>query len=371
MTERQITLHLKRTRLKFPILAVLGPKQSGKTTLILDEFSQSEPTYIDLKSDSTELLKQCKKMPIIIDNAHCAPKLLKTLPDLVGGFKHNFKKQIILIGLPHTAFKKEILKLKKDNLVGIVNLMPLTIAESMEKRRDQCVYSGFMPAVCFGKKTPALFYGKYYHDYLESEAWRFIKSANRKGFVKFVALLAERVGQTVNLNSLSKKIGVSSATLLSWLNLLENSCMIFRVPCSTNNFGKRLIKSPKIYFTDIGLASYLLGIENPKQVAGHKLLDSLFENMVVAEILKNIYNAGEEPELYHFTDNHGVKIDLILVGKKTHLIEINPSAVYDSSFAGDIRKISGKIKLDKCMTVIYAGEKIGSSVRNFADGLMF
>ncbi|MCL2261507.1 MAG: DUF4143 domain-containing protein, partial [Fibromonadales bacterium] len=204
-----------------------------------------------------------------------------------------------------------------------------------------------------------------------SEAWRFIKSANRKGFVKFVALLAERVGQTVNLNSLSKKVGVSSATLLSWLNLLENSCMIFRVPCYTNNFGKRLIKSPKIYFTDVGLASYLLGIENLGQVAKHKLLDSLFENMVVAEILKNIYNAGEEPELYHFTDNHGLKIDLILHRKKIHLIEINPSTVYAPSFADDIRKISGKIKNDKCMTVIYAGEKIGTSVRNFADVLMF
>lgn len=362
MAERQIIPYFKKLKFNNPVLAVLGPKQSGKTTLVKESFSSSNHSYINLedriilskaKNDPAGFLKQYS-FPIILDSAHRALELLKYIPDLIGDCKGDAK--LVLIGLPHPALKK---------FAATINLLPLSITDILEKRVEEYICSGFMPNIC---------YSKYYSDYLEKDVGQFMNLSNIDGFHKFVMLLAEQVGQTVNLNLFAKKIGVSSVTLSSWMNVLENSGIIFKLPHYIESFGKRLIKSPRIYFTDVGLASYLLGIEDARQVEKHNLFDSLFENMIIVEILKNCYNNGEEPKLYHFTDNHNFKIDLILHKKETHLIEITPKDNYDPSIASNLIKISEKIEKDKCLTVIYTGrQKIadGINIRNFRAGLKF
>ena len=221
-----------------------------------------------------------------------------------------------------------------------------------------------MPKIHAEKIAPDLFYNDYYSSYLEKDAWQIIKENNRAAFKTFVKLLAGQVGQAVNLNSFARELGVSSTTLASWLNVLESINVIFRLPCYFNNFGKRLVKSPKIYFTEVGFAAYLLGIENAKQVDSHPLLDVLFENMVVMEAVKAYYNLGKEPALYYLKDNHGFEV-FILHENSIQLIEIKTARTYDFSLAKNIRKISEKTNEIKSASVIYAGESL------MADGIEF
>ncbi|MCL2282852.1 MAG: DUF4143 domain-containing protein [Fibromonadales bacterium] len=367
MIKRQIIPYLKKSRLNYPILVVLGPKYSGKTELVMNEFSKSNASYVNLedrivlskaKNDPAGFFKQYS-FPIILDEAHRAPELLKYMPNLIDGYKGEAK--IVLIGLSHPALKK----FAKKEFVAVINLMPRSIAECQGKKLEEYICSGFMPNVC---------YSKYYSDYLEKNVEYFANISNKDYFHKFVILLAKQLGQTVKLKSLAKKIGVSSVTLSLWLNVLEDSCVIFKLPCYIDNFGKRTVKGPKVYFTDVALAAYLLGIENSRQVESHDMFESLFENMVIAEILKNSCNAGEEPKLYHLTDNHNFKIDLILHKKYVHLINITPKAHYNSAIASNLFRISEKIEKNKCLTVIYTGRHktvAGINLRNFEDGLKF
>ena len=173
----------------------------------------------------------------------------------------------------------------------------------------------------------------------------------------FIKILAGRIGQVVNLSSLSNDVGVSSTTLDHWLSILEASYIIFRLPPYYNNFGKRLIKSPKLYFTEPGLASWLLGIENPEQIMRDPLHGNLFENMVIVEALKYRYNEGKEPNLYFWRDNYGNEIDLLLEKqRKLYPVEIKSSRTWNSHFLKQIIHFQKTILAAQNGAVIYAGE---------------
>ena len=175
-------------------------------------------------------------------------------------------------------------------------------------------------------------------------------------------LLAGRVGQVVNLESMSNDIGVSSPTLASWLSVLEASYIVFKLHPYYNNFGKRLIKSPKIYFTDVGLAAYLLRIENPNQIARDPLIGGLFENLVVLEALKARYNAGLPPDLYYFRDSSGLEIDLLLDhARQLHTFEIKSSRTWNPEFGKNMIRFREKISALLSSTIIYAGEPMTGS----------
>jgi len=178
-----------------------------------------------------------------------------------------------------------------------------------------------------------------------------------------------------NLNSMSGDIGISSVTLASWFSVLEASYIIFRLPCYFKNFGKRLIKSPKIYFTDVGLAAHLLGINSIEQISRDPLMGGLFENMVVAEALKQRYNSGKEAELYYFRDQKGFEIDLILnEGQNIIPIEIKATRTYNASLADNIRKFISFSNSAKNAAVIYAGKENGKinnvSFMNFKNTIL-
>lgn len=174
------------------------------------------------------------------------------------------------------------------------------------------------------------------------------------------------------MSSMAGDVGVSATTLNSWLSVLEASYIVFRLPCYFDNFGKRQIKSPKVYFMDVGLATYLLGIENVSQVARDPLFGGLFENMVIVEALKARYNMGKEPELYYFRDKQGLEIDLILnQGRRLLPMEIKSAMTYDLSFAHNLQKFVTIAKDTYSPTVIYAGAMApvvhGVAFANFKD----
>ncbi len=379
MIKREIQVVLKKLFSQFPVVTVVGPRQSGKTTLVKTMFPKH--SYANLESpdiralaenDPLEFLRQYPA-PAIIDEIQRVPKLLSYIQVKVDGEKINGR--YILTGSQQLELRSSI----TQSLAGrtaILQLLPLSIMElkaaGTHLDRDELIFRGFMPRLYSEKVDPESLYRSYFQTYVERDARQIINIKNMSSFHTFIRLLAGRIGQEINLHSMSGDVGISSTTLKEWLSVLEASFVVFRLPPYFENFGKRHIKSPKIYFTEIGLASYLLGIRSAEHVSRDPLVGGLFENMVVIEALKSRYNSGKDPDLYFFRDNHGLEINLIGSShRQLTAVEIKSSRTFSSDFTKNIeryRKISPSVKSG---AVVYAGKITpdfhGTRILNFTD----
>lgn len=379
MIARTITPHLDELAKSFRVVSIMGPRQSGKTTLARNHFPNHR--YVNLediavrqlaKSDPAEFFRQ-HPGPIILDEVQRVPELLSAIQVLSDGTKKN--GQFILTGSHQPDMRAKI----SQSLAGraaLLELLPLSISElkgaGIVMDRDDYIFNGFMPRIYDEHVSPELLYANYYRTYVERDVRQLINLSNQHAFEVFIKLLAGRVGQLVNLSSMSNDIGVSSMTLASWLSVLESSYIVFRLPCYFNNFGKRQIKTAKIYFTEVGLAAYLLGIESPAQAARDPLFGGLFENMVVLEALKARCNIGKDPELYYFRDKRGLEVDLILnKGRTLRPIEIKSARTYDASFTQPLKKFVTFAGAVSQPSIVYAGDLTptinGIRFVNFAD----
>ncbi len=365
MIQRKIQAELAQLAQEYKVVTITGPRQSGKTTLAKMQFPDYD--YINLEDPETRNLaeKDAREFlhrhpaPIIIDEIQRLPMLLSYIQ--VECDKSNKKGQYILTGSHQPALKAGI----SQSLAGrtaILQLLPLSIEElngaGIVLDRDEYIFKGFMPQLYEENIDITRFYRNYYMTYVERDARQLVNIRNFTAFETFIKLLAGRVGQLVNMQSLANDVGVSSTTISEWLSILEASYIIFRLPPYFENFGKRLTKSSKIYFTEVGLAAYLLELENPGMVTRDPLMGNLFENMVVVEALKARYNAGKDAGLYFFRDSHGMEIDLLQSsGRKLYPFEIKAARTYSSEFAKNIktfRKLNDKTA-GGC--VIYSGEQ--------------
>ena len=365
MIKRKIQQVLADLATKFPVITITGPRQAGKTTLAQLQFPDYK--YVNLEDpdvrllaerDSKEFLEQYPA-PVIIDEVQRVPKLLSYIQVIVDRDKKK-KGQFILTGSQQPNLRAEV----SQSLAGrtaILQLLPLSIQELSEAGikmdRDEYLFKGFMPELYDSDIEPELLYRNYYMTYVERDARQLINLRNSLNFELFIKLLAGRVGQLINLSSLSNDVGVSVSTLSEWLSVLEASHIVFRLPCYFQNFGKRLVKAPKLYFTEVGLATYLLGIKDVSQVARDPLFGGLFENMVVLEALKARYNAGKESELYFFRDSKGMEIDLLLNENRELLpMEIKAARSYNPDFIEAITKFRSLVPSSKPGAVIYSGD---------------
>ena len=379
MIKRKIQQELAKLAQEYKVVTITGPRQSGKTTLARMQFP--DYNYVNLEEpetrqlaerDAKEFLKRYS-VPIIIDEIQRLPMLLSYIQ--VECDKSNIKGQYILTGSHQPALKAEI----SQSLAGrtaILQLLPLSIKELTEAGiqldRDEYLFKGFMPQLYEENIDITRFYRNYYMTYVERDARQLVNIRNFSSFEVFIKLLAGRVGQLVNLNSLAGDVGVSSSTLGEWLSILEASYIVFRLPPYFENFGKRLIKTPKLYFTEVGLAAYLLDLENPGMVTRDPLMGNLFENMVIVEALKARYNAGKDAGLYFFRDSNGLEIDLLQsANRKLYPMEIKAARTYNSDFAVNIKKFERLNDKTAGGSVIYSGDnvqKIGNiQLLNFVD----
>lgn len=379
MIKRKIQQELAKLAQEYKVVTITGPRQSGKTTLARMQFP--DYNYVNLEEpetrqlaerDAKEFLKRYST-PIIIDEIQRLPMLLSYIQ--VECDKSSAKGQYILTGSHQPALKAEI----AQSLAGrtaILQLLPLSIEELTEAGiqldRDEYLFKGFMPQLYEENIDITRFYRNYYMTYVERDARQLVNIRNFSSFEVFIKLLAGRVGQLVNLNSLAGDVGVSSSTLGEWLSILEASYIVFRLPPYFENFGKRLIKTPKLYFTEVGLAAYLLDLENPGMVTRDPLMGNLFENMVIVEALKARYNAGKDAGLYFFRDSNGLEIDLLQsANRKLYPMEIKAARTYNSDFAVNIRKFEKLNDKTAGGSVIYSGDnvqKIGDiQLLNFMD----
>ena len=365
MIARQIETQLCNLAKMYPVVTITGPRQSGKTTLAKAVFP--EHRYVSLENFDVRQMAQADPKgflksfpaPVIFDEIQRVPELLSYIQTIVDQDKSC--GQYILTG-SHQPLLNEGVTQSLAGRTGILRLLPLSITElrsaGIELERDQYLYQGFMPRLYDTELDAKNLYRDYFSTYVEKDLRLMLNVKDLSAFEMFIKMLVGRVGQLIKLSALSNDIGVSSQTLSQWLSVLEASFIIFRLPCYFENFGKRLVKSQKLYFTEPGLAAWLLGINSPEQISRDPLFGGLFENMVVVEALKHRLNSGEMPELYFMRDSQGLEADLVFRANHDKLIpiEIKGGMTWNKDFCKNLLKLQ-KIspKFDNGY-VIYSGE---------------
>lgn len=379
MIKRQITAELEATAQEFPVVTITGPRQAGKTTLARMHFSSY--AYANLEAPEVRALATSDPnafftqfpAPVIIDEIQRVPELLSAIQVRADSTRQ--RGQYILTG-SHQPRLQEAVAQSLAGRTALLRLLPLSISElkaaGIAHARDEFIYRGFMPRLYDENINPTRLYRNYFQTYIERDVRQMINLKNLADFENFMRLLAGRIGQLLNLSSLANDVGVSSTTLKEWLSVLEASYTIFRLTPYFENLGKRVVKSPKIYFTDTGLAAYLLGIESPEVAARDPLIGNLFENMVVIEALKARLNAGKEPELYFYRDNKGNEVDLLFRQNRQLIpIEIKSAMTFNPEFSKNIMRFQKLTSSAQKGYIIYAGELTPSldcaDVLNFAN----
>lgn len=346
MINRIILKELKILLKEYPVVSILGPRQAGKTTLAKEFLKGYEYSNLELPenrhfatTDPKAYLKQFKSK-VIIDEIQRVPELLSYIQVIVDEEKKNGK--FVLTG-SHQLKLQEAVSQSLAGRTAILNLLPLSMLELKKANIEydtfeEYCYKGFLPRVYDQHQRPTVAYSNYYQTYVERDLRQLINLKDLSIFEKFFKLLAGRVGQLIDYTSLSNDVGADIKTIKNWLSILEASFIVYKLDPYFNNFGKRIIKTPKYYFIDTGLLSFLLGIENKEQITRDPLVGQIFENLVVVECLKARYNVGKLANLYFYRDSNGNEIDLLFQKGNTIIpIEIKSSSTFSSNLLKNLK----------------------------------
>jgi len=357
---------LKELAQQYPVVTVTGPRQSGKTTLCQAVFP--DKPYVSLESpDVREFALNDPRGFLanyadgaILDEIQRTPELVSYLQPMVD--ERSDPGRFILTG----SQQFEVMSNITQSLAGrtaLLKLLPLSMeelsAENSEPVIDKLLLNGFYPRIYDAGLNPTQALGDYVATYIERDIRQLIVIKDLALFEKFVRLCAGRVGQLLNLQSLGNDVGISHTTAKNWLTLLEASFVVFLLQPWHKNISKRQIKSPKLYFYDVGLASYLLGVENTLHINRHPLRGSLFENLVIIEALKYRYHRAKRNNLYFWRDAKGNEVDLLLEnGPDITPVEIKAGATIVQGFFKGLQVFSDRLpEPPKATALVYGGEE--------------
>ena len=362
MINRNASHTLSLLASQFKAVAVTGPRQSGKTTLVRQVFPQKP--YVNLENpDERSYASEDPRGFLanypngaILDEVQRVPALFSYLQQILD---ESTNKGLFILTGSNNFLLQENISQSLAGRVGYLFLLPLSLLElPLRLSSNELLFRGFYPDLYNTTTEIRLFYANYIRTYIELDV-RLIKNiSDLAAFERFLRLCAGRIGQLLNMSNLAADVGVDVKTVSSWLSVLETSFVIFRLQPYHESFNKRLVKMPKLYFNDTGLASALLGIEKHEQLVTHPLRGNLFENMVITEFLKYRYNQGKSNNLYFWRNNMGNEVDLIHVSAERRIpIEIKSGQTVSSDYLKGINywhKISGNMG----GLVIYDGKTI-------------
>ncbi|MBN1595577.1 ATP-binding protein [candidate division FCPU426 bacterium] len=365
MIKRKISEKFQKLAKEFPVITVTGPRQSGKTTLTKMLFPNK--TYVSLENpdqrkkaleDPRGFLRSLSQ-GAILDEIQRAPEIPSYLQQMVDD--DPAPGRFILTGSQQLEVSQTI----SQSLAGrtaILRLLPLSLEEVRPVKNltssNEIMLMGFYPRVFNEPVAAKDFYAGYFSTYIERDLRQLTQIDNLPTFERFVQLLGGRVGQLFNASSLANDLGVSQPTVRKWLSLLEASYIVYQLPPFFRNVGKRLIKTPKIYFYDVGLAAYLMGIENVQMLRNHPLRGNLFENMLVMELLKSRHNQGERLNLFFYRDRTGNEIDLVAEKARSLLpIEIKAAETVNLDWFKSFKHFKSLFKEAEPGVVLYGGQE--------------
>lgn len=366
MFYRDLSTEIQALAKSYPIVTILGPRQSGKTTLAKLTFP--EKAYVSLEDLDTRQLATSDPRGFlarypngaILDEVQKVPHLLSYIQTIIDSDPR--KGLFILTGSSQFELHQTITQTLAGR-TSLLILLPMSLSE-LEKANinlplNQTLIHGGYPRIYHDKLDPTKAYKNYFQTYVERDLRQLINIKDLSQFEHFCKLLAGRVGSLLNMEEIGHEVGVSSHTIKQWISVLEASFIIFRLQPYFENFGKRMIKSPKIYFVDVGLACYLLGIENDTQLSRDPMRGHLVENLVVSELIKHRFNQGLDHNLYFYRDQQKNEIDVIYKrGHELIPIEIKSSMTFHSSFLKSLEFFQ-KLNPERALQgyLVYAGDQ--------------
>ncbi|RVU86455.1 ATP-binding protein [Leucothrix sargassi] len=364
MISRDLTSTLKRLATSFPVVTVTGPRQSGKTTLVRALFA--DKPYVTLEDPSERLFAEEDPKGFlarfvdgaIFDEAQRWPDLFSYLQGMVDDDRQ--VGRFILTGSQQFGLLAGVSQ-SLAGRAGVLRLLPLSSSEApnlSESTLNSVLLKGGYPALHAQTINPQDWFASYIATYVERDVRQLVNIQDLSTFQRFLRLCAGRTGNLLNLNALAGEAGITNKVAQAWMSVLESSDLIYLLPPYHKNFGKRLVKTPKLYFVDTGLACWLLGIRSEDVLALHPLRGALFETWVVGEALKARYNAGEAADLYFWRDNNGVEADLVYEQDgKLQPIEIKSGATVTSDYVKSGQK-AAKFAGDEALTpwLVHGGE---------------
>jgi len=363
MIERTLASKVTSLAQKFQVITLTGPRQSGKTTLVRATFpdlpyvSLEEPDIRQIALTDPRGFLSNYPNGVILDEIQNTPELFSYIQRIVD---ENRQIQFILTGSSNFLLMEKI----SQTLAGrtaVLHLLPFSLQElePLADSYENLIFKGQYPRIYDRAIPPTDFYPSYIQTYVDRDV-RMIKNiGDINAFIQFTQLCAGRIGQPLNNASLANDAGISPNTAKSWLSILESSYILYRLQPYHRNFNKRLIKSPKLYFYDTGVACSLLGIREQEQVNLHYMKGSLFENLILNEFIKRSFNRGENRQPYYWQDNHGKEIDCLLVnGERVTAVEIKSGKTISTSYFENLNYWRSLAALPENQEyVVYGGEQ--------------
>lgn len=341
MIDRLMTSTLLRLAGSFPVIVMTGPRQSGKTTLAKAVFSDKPFVTLEDPDERAFAIEDPKGFlkrfdaGAVFDEAQRWPDLFSWLQGLVDADHQPGK--FVLTGSQQFGLLAGISQ-SLAGRAGITHLLPLSLSEipsvkEQTRSLDELMITGGYPALHSRQIATGDWFASYVATYVERDVRQVLNIQDLTAFQRFLRLCAGCNGQLLNLSGLAGEAGISHNTAKSWLSVLESSYLVHLLPPYYRNFGKRLVKSPKLYFLDVGLACWLLGIRSAEVLALHPLRGALFESLVISEFIKSRYNKGLPSDLYFWRDNNGVEADLVFeTGSKLQPVEIKSGSTITTDY---------------------------------------
>lgn len=367
MIERVLKHKLVEMTNKYPIVTLTGPRQSGKSTLLKTSFpdykyvSLEDPDMRLFATDDPKGFLATYSDKTIIDEVQHVPSLFSYIQTYTDN--ENREGMYLLAG-SHNFLLMENVNQSLAGRTAILKLLPFSHHEMKEggilpEKVDEEIFKGSYPRIYDKNIEPNDYYPFYIQTYVERDVRLMRNIGDLSKFIRFLKLCAGRIGQLLNLSSLANECGISVTAATAWISILEASYICYLLKPDFNNYAKRLVKTPKLYFYDTGLACSLLEIQSAEQISTHFLRGGLFENLVINEFIKEAYNKGVEPNLTFWRDSTGNEVDLLRTeGGKQYAYEIKSGATYSSDFFKGISKwakLSGTTP-DRCFA-IYNGDR--------------
>lgn len=361
MIQREAEAEIRALAMQFKAVAIVGPRQSGKTTLVRHIFG--DKPYVNLENPDLRMYATddprgfLSNYPhgAVLDEVQRVPELFSYLQQILD--ESAMHGMFILTGSTNFLLQERISQ-SLSGRVGYLSLLPLSLSEinDSQSNSNQLMYKGGYPVLYNEGVEPSRWYANYIRTYVERDV-RLVKNiSDLNTFERFIRLCAGRIGQLLNMSSLAVETGVDVKTIGAWLSILETSFVLFRLQPYHENYNKRIVKMPKLYFYDTGLAISLLGVENAAQLVLHPFRGSLFENMVIVEFLKKQYNAGKSHNLFFWRDNVGNEVDLLIkTGSKLLPVEIKSGKTVTSEYFKGIL-FWNKITQTQGGYIVYGGD---------------